>query len=132
MIETLRVGTITVCTLFGLFFTFVSATGIVRLPDVYARAHAAAQLDTLGAGFALVGVAFGLGWRPATLKLMMLVLFIFIANPTTAHAITRAANEAGIEPWTAADGKSNGDPCEESLQRETTASGGQEIRDKEY
>ncbi len=131
MIEALRVGTIIVCILFGLFFTFMSATGIVRLPDVYARAHAAAQFDTLGAGFALVGVAFGLGWRTTTLKLILLVLFIFIANPTAAHAITRAANEAGIEPWTADDGKYDGDLCEESLQRETTTSGGQEIRNEE-
>lgn len=131
MIETLRVGAIVVCILFGLFFTFVSAVGIVRLPDVYTRAHAVAQLDTLGAGFALVGVAIGLGWQTTTFKLILLVLFIFIANPTTAHAITRAGHEAGIKPWTANNDDSSGDLCGESLQREAKSGGGQEIRDEE-
>jgi len=83
----------------GVFFTFVSAVGVIRLPDVYTRAHTASQTDTLGAGFTLVGVALALGVQTTTVKTALLVGFIFITNPTAAHAIARAADEEGIEPW---------------------------------
>ena len=83
----------------GVFFTFVSAVGVVRLPDIYARAHTASQTDTLGAGLTLVAVALALGFETTTVKTVLLLLFVFITNPTAAHAIARAANEEGIEPW---------------------------------
>ena len=83
----------------GLFFTFVSAVGVVRLPDIYTRAHTASQTDTLGAGLTLIAVALTLGVQTTTIKTLLLLLFIFITNPTAAHAISRAAHEQGIEPW---------------------------------
>jgi multicomponent Na+:H+ antiporter subunit G len=83
----------------GVFFTFVSAVGVVRLPDIYARAHTASQTDTLGAGFTLVAVALAIGLETTTIKTFLLLIFIFITNPTAAHAIARAAHEEGIEPW---------------------------------
>jgi multicomponent Na+:H+ antiporter subunit G len=83
----------------GVFFTFVSAVGVIRLPDIYARAHTASQTDTLGAGFTLAAVALALGLEMPTVKTVILLIFIFITNPTAAHAIARAAHEEGIEPW---------------------------------
>jgi len=83
----------------GVFFTFVSAVGVIRLPDVYARAHTASQTDTLGAGLTLVAVALAVGLETTTIKTVLLLVFIFITNPTAAHAISRAAHEEGIEPW---------------------------------
>jgi multicomponent Na+:H+ antiporter subunit G len=83
----------------GLFFTFVCAVGVIRLPDIYARAHTASQADTLGAGLTLVAVALTLGVEMTTIKTVLLLIFIFITNPTAAHAVARAAHEQGIEPW---------------------------------
>ena len=83
----------------GVFFPFVSAVGVVRLPDIYARAHTASQTDTLGAGLTLVAVALALGFETTTVKTALLLLFVFVTNPTAAHAIARAADEEGIEPW---------------------------------
>ncbi|WP_254838823.1 monovalent cation/H(+) antiporter subunit G [Natronomonas marina] len=83
----------------GVFFTFVTAVGVIRLPDVYARAHTASQTDTLGAGLLLVGVALAIGLETTTIKTALLLAFVFITNPTAAHAIARAADEEGIEPW---------------------------------
>ena len=34
----------------GCFFTVVGSIGLVRMPDVYTRMHAASVTDTLGAG----------------------------------------------------------------------------------
>ncbi|GAB3416420.1 monovalent cation/H(+) antiporter subunit G [Haloparvum alkalitolerans] len=99
----LRVGAIVVCVLLGLFFTFVSMTGVIRLPDVYARAHTASQADTLGAGFTLAAVALTVGWAGSGFKSVLLLFFIFVTNPTAAHAIARAAFEDGNVPWTEGD-----------------------------
>jgi len=103
----LRVLGIVVCIGFGLFFTLVSTTGVLRLPDLYSRAHTASQADTLGAGFALAGVALALGLQSTTVKTVLLLFFIFVTNPTAAHAISRAAHEEGIEPWTAEDDRTD-------------------------
>ena len=102
-VEPVRIGLIVVFVLLGLFFTFVSMTGVIRLPDIYSRAHTASQADTLGAGFALAAVALVIGWEGAGFKSLILLFFIFVTNPTAAHGIARAAFEEGIVPWTDGD-----------------------------
>ncbi|QFU84960.1 monovalent cation/H(+) antiporter subunit G [Natronorubrum aibiense] len=100
MIETIRFWVVVALLGLGVFFTFVSTVGVIRLPDIYARAHTASQTDTLGAGFALAGVAVAFGWQHAAVYTVLLLFFVFITNPTAAHAIARSAAESGIEPWT--------------------------------
>lgn len=88
----------------GAFFAFVAAVGLFRLPDVYTRTHGASKSDTLGAGLALAAVGVTFGFDLPTAKTTLLLLFMFITNPTAAHAIARAAADQGIEPWTADEG----------------------------
>jgi multicomponent Na+:H+ antiporter subunit G len=109
VIDALHTGAIVACVLAGLFFTFVSTTGVLRLPDIYARAHTASQADTLGAGFTLAGVALALGVNFTTAKTVILLFFIFVTNPTAAHAISRAAHEEGVQPWTTDDERTDRD-----------------------
>jgi multicomponent Na+:H+ antiporter subunit G len=89
--------------LLGAFFGLVAAVGIIRLPDVYTRAHAASKSDTLGAVLSLGAVAIALQTDLSTIKAVFLLVFMFLTNPTAAHAIARAAQDQGIEPWTADD-----------------------------
>ena len=105
--DTLRFWAIVGLLVGGLFFTLVSAAGVIRLPDVYSRAHTASQADTLGAGFALAAVALALGFQTAAVMTVILLFFIFVTNPTAAHAIARAAHEEGIEPWTERDDRTD-------------------------
>jgi multicomponent Na+:H+ antiporter subunit G len=86
--------------LLGAFFGAVAAIGIVRMPDIYTRTHAASKSDTLGAVLAIAAVAIALQSGLSTAKSVFLLLFMFITNPTAAHAIARAAEDQGIEPWT--------------------------------
>jgi multicomponent Na+:H+ antiporter subunit G len=85
----------------GAFFGGVAAVGIVRLPDIYTRAHAASKSDTLGAVLALAAVALAIQTDLSTIKAVFLLLFMFLTNPTAAHAIARAAEDQGIRPWAA-------------------------------
>jgi multicomponent Na+:H+ antiporter subunit G len=85
----------------GVFFAVVAAVGLLRLPDLYTRAHAASKSDTLGAVLALSAAALAFGADVPAAKIVLLLLFMFITTPTAAHAITRAAYDQDIEPWTA-------------------------------
>ena len=102
-------GAIIACLLLSLFFTLVSTVGVLRLPDVYSRAHTASQADTLGAGFGIAGVVLSLGVGTATVKAILLLVFIFVTNPTAAHAIARSADEEGVEAWTVDDNRTDTD-----------------------
>ncbi|WP_225333993.1 monovalent cation/H(+) antiporter subunit G [Halomicrobium urmianum] len=88
----------------GAFFGLVAVVGLVRLPDVYTRTHAASKSDTLGAVLTLAAVAVTIQAQLATIKVVLLLLFVFLTSPTAAHAITRAARDQGIEPWTETEG----------------------------
>ena len=89
----------------GAFFAGVAAVGIVRLPDVYTRAHAASKSDTLGAVLAVGAAALALQSGLSTAKSVFLLVFMFVTNPTAAHAIARAAQDQGITPWTVEEGE---------------------------
>ncbi|UHQ95392.1 monovalent cation/H(+) antiporter subunit G [Haloterrigena alkaliphila] len=116
-LETARFWGVVVLLGLGVLFTLVSAVGIVRLPDIYARAHTASQTDTLGAGFALAGVALALGWQHATVYTVLLLFFVFVTNPTAAHAIARSAAETGVEPILGEE------PGDETAAADTVADG---------
>lgn len=92
----------------GVFFGVVAVVGLLRLPDLYTRAHSASKSDTLGALLALGAVALAVDSRLAVAKTVLLLLFMFITNPTAVHAITRAAADQGIEPWTVDEEESQG------------------------
>lgn len=84
----------------GLFFSGVAVLGLLRMPDVYTRAHATSKTDTLGTILTLTGVALTFDGGVPRVKLVFLAIFLLITNPTATHAITRAAYDQGIEPWT--------------------------------
>jgi len=84
----------------GVFFAVVAAVGLVRLPDIYTRTHAASKSETLGTVLALAAVTLVFDSWLTTVKAALLVAFMFLTNPTAAHAIARAADDQGIRPWT--------------------------------
>jgi multicomponent Na+:H+ antiporter subunit G len=84
----------------GLFF-FVSGTvGLLRLPDFYCRIHAMGKCETLGALLMLLGLAVDQGFSLVSLKLLLILAFLFAVNPVAAHALGRAAWVNGLPPWT--------------------------------
>ena len=88
----------------GVFFSLVATVGVLRLPDLYTRTHAASKAETLGAVLSLAAAALAFGTGVPTAKTVLLLVFMFVTNPTAAHAISRAAYDQEIEPWTAEEG----------------------------
>lgn len=75
------------------------AVGVLRFPDFYTRLHAAGKADTLGQGLILLGLAIPAGLGIVSFKLALIILFIFVLNPTATHALARGAWIIGLEPW---------------------------------
>lgn len=83
----------------GIFFMFVGAIGVVRLPDAYNRLHATSKCSTLGVmGLALAAV-FHVGTLAVTTKAIMTVVFAFVAAPVGSHMLAKAAHLNGLKPW---------------------------------
>jgi multicomponent Na+:H+ antiporter subunit G len=87
----------------GSFFTVVGAIGLVRMPDIYTRMHAASVTDTLGAGFLFTGLMVQAGFGLITLKLLVILMLSFFIGPVATHALAQAALHAGIKPQLAED-----------------------------
>ena len=81
----------------GSVMLFIGGIGIVRLPDVFSRMHAAGILDTLGAGAILAGLMIEAGLTLVTVKLALIVIFILFTSPTSTHALARAALHGGVQ-----------------------------------
>ena len=83
----------------GVAFLAAGSIGLVRLPDLYCRAHAASKCDSAGAGSLLLGIMLHDGIGFDDLKLVLLVVLVVVSGPTTAHALARAGHHTGLEPW---------------------------------
>jgi multicomponent Na+:H+ antiporter subunit G len=75
----------------GVFFIAVGSVGMLRMPDFYTRMHAAGIIDTLGAGLILLGLMLQAGWTLITVKLLLILAFLWFTSPTACHALIRAA-----------------------------------------
>ncbi len=83
----------------GALFLFVSCVGLIRLPDFYTRAHAVGKAETLGSMLVLIGLALYNGVSLSSLKLLLILGFVAVTNPTATHAIARAAIRSGLKIW---------------------------------
>ena len=82
----------------GSIFLLIGGVGLLRFPDLYSRIHPAGITDTAGAGLVLAGLMVHAGLTLVTVKLALILLFIFFTSPTSAHATARAALAAGLRP----------------------------------
>ena len=83
----------------GAAFCLVGAIGVLRFPDVFSRMHAAGIMDTLGAFLVLLGLMLLAGWSLATAKLVFILGFLWMASPTSTHALAKAALHCGEKPF---------------------------------
>ena len=86
--------------LLGAFFALVAAIGLLRMPDLLMRMHAATKAGTLGAGLLLLAVAVSFGDSGVTVRALAAIVFLFLTAPVAAHVIGRAAYYAGrVQLW---------------------------------
>jgi multicomponent Na+:H+ antiporter subunit G len=79
----------------GVLLAVVAALGLVRLPDVFSRMHAATKPSTLGLLLITVGAALQMEQAQDAVKLLLVAAFTFLTAPVAAHMIGRAAYRSG-------------------------------------
>jgi len=83
----------------GSIFVLIGAVGVLRLPEVFTRSHAAGMVDTFGTGLLLLGLMFQAGgFNLIVVKLIMIGFFLFFTSPVACHALVRAAMADGAKP----------------------------------
>ena len=83
----------------GALSVLVGSIGVNRLPDFYTRSHASGKPDTLGLILVMTGLAFHDGVDLNTLKLLLVVALVALANPAATHALGRSAVTNRLMPW---------------------------------
>ncbi|WP_456399922.1 monovalent cation/H(+) antiporter subunit G [Mesoaciditoga sp.] len=85
----------------GVFFLFLGALGIFRLPDVFNRLQAGTKATTLGVVSTSIGVGLiAKGW---ILFAVALAIFLLMTNPISSHAIARASYRVGVKKYPQTD-----------------------------
>jgi len=70
--------------LIGCVFLFAGGVGLIRLPDLYTRVHAAGVTDTGSTIFMLL--------------LLLILFFTLFTTPTSSHALAKTALLSGLVP----------------------------------
>lgn len=85
--------------LIGSGFALVAAIGLLRLPDVYSRMHAASKAGTLGSGLLLLALCIMAGDGAVVARAIAGFVFLLLTAPISAHLLAKAAWSAGFGPW---------------------------------
>lgn len=94
MIETV----VAICILLGTAATLLSSLGVIRLPDVYTRAHATTKSTTLGILFILLGafLYFLFMHQTISIRLILGVIFVYLTAPVAGHMVIRSAHRSSV------------------------------------
>ena len=79
----------------GAIFALTAAIGILRLPDLYTRMHAASKAGTVGAGLIFLAMGVHSGEIPTFIRALAGILFFMLTAPISAHLLARAAHQIG-------------------------------------
>lgn len=80
-------GTVVLCG--GLAIFALEVFGAYRFHFVLNRMHAAAIGDTLGIGICLIGLIIFSGFTFTSLKMILVMVFLWFASPVSSHLIAR-------------------------------------------
>ncbi|WP_196259355.1 monovalent cation/H(+) antiporter subunit G [Pelagibacterium limicola] len=82
----------------GAMFSLLAVIGLLRLPDLYTRTHAASKAGTVGSGAVLVAIALVSFDFAVILRALVGIVFFMLTAPISAHLLARAAFMAGYKP----------------------------------
>lgn len=80
----------------GSLFTLVASLGLLRLPDVYTRMHAASKAGTMGSCVILLALAITADDWPISVRALVGISFFLLTVPISSHLLAKAAHSAGF------------------------------------
>ena len=75
--------------LMGLGIFMLQIFGVFKFQYVLNRMHAAAMGDTLGIGVSMTGLILLSGLNYTSLKMALIIVFLWLASPVSSHLISR-------------------------------------------
>ena len=85
--------------LIGAGFTLTASIGLLRLPDLYTRMHAASKAGTLGSCVVLLALALQSNDAAIALRAVAGIMFFLLTVPISSHLLAKAAHGAGYSLW---------------------------------
>ena len=73
----------------GLLVFVIQLIGVYKFKYILNRMHAAGMGDTMGISLCLFGAMFLFGLSYTTLKIALIVAFLWLASPVSSHLIAR-------------------------------------------
>lgn len=73
----------------GMVIFFTELFGVFHFKYVLNRMHAAAMGDTLGISACLTGLMIFSGLNFTTLKMLLIIVFLWFASPVSSHVLSR-------------------------------------------
>ncbi|MCQ8780875.1 monovalent cation/H(+) antiporter subunit G [Mangrovibrevibacter kandeliae] len=90
------VGLLILC---GSAFAAVAALGVLRLPDLYSRMHAASKAGAVGSSIMLIALMLATDQPSEVLRAIGAIIFFLLTAPISAHLLARAAYLVGYPMW---------------------------------
>ena len=81
--------------LVGSLFALVASIGLLRLPDLYTRMHAASKAGTMGSCMMLVALAIHASDFGTMSRALAGVVFFLLTAPVSSHLLAKAAYSVG-------------------------------------
>ena len=85
--------------LIGGLLSLVAAVGVIRLPDLFTRMHAATKTGTVGVASITIAVMLHFDNITVTSRGILVIAFFLLTAPVAAHMIGRAAYRSGVSLW---------------------------------
>lgn len=84
------------CLILGAGFCALSGLGMARMPDLFCRLQASTKAGTLGVPLLAIGAIIHFASTTVGLRATLIIAFLFLTAPVSAHVIARAAHRAGV------------------------------------
>jgi len=83
----------------GAVFTFIGSLSLVTFRDFYTRLHGPTKATTLGVGCLLIAssIFFSISGVGLSLHEILVMLFLFITAPISAHLLAKVALHLGLK-----------------------------------
>lgn len=85
--------------LIGGLLSLIAAVGVIRLPDLFTRMHAATKTGTVGVASIAIGMMLYFLEVTVTSRGILVIAFFLLTAPVAAHMIGRAAYRSGVSLW---------------------------------
>jgi len=96
MVQTYLAGILIVI---GAAFALIASIGLLRLPDLYTRMHAASKAGTLGSCVMLLALAVYASEEAIVTRALAGIVFFLLTAPISAHLLAKAAYSARYRLW---------------------------------